>query len=157
MIESKHNKWNQVVIPTSVAMSGKGIHNLINLMLEVEPFKYIILEDMEGDAEEHLLHILQEQHYTPMRLKDLMPMLEDVKYFKLGSFYLFKEYPENWDDTDHTFDAYLVGPSDSTIRIVDKNNTYVYTPHDLVVDIIKKNYVIEEVKIDFIENLDYPN
>ena len=149
-------KWNQVVISNPVPMSGMGIHNLINLMQEVEPFKYVILEDMEGIAEEHFLPILQEQHYTRMRLKDLIPMLLDVKYLKLGTFYLFKEYPENWDDTDHTFDAYLVGPSNSTIRIVDKNNTYVYTPHESVVEIIKKNYIIEEIKTDFLEGLDYP-
>lgn len=156
MNELKQNKWNLVVIPTSDALSGKGMHDLINVIMEVTNFKYVVLDDMEGMAKENLMRILRNQQYTPMRLKDLLLMLQDVECFEWGGFYLFEEYPESFDVADHIFDPYLVKQSDSTIRAMDGNYAYIYTPYDSVVEIIKKNYIIEDVITDFLENLDYP-
>ena len=153
----KQNKWNLIVIPLSDAVSGKGMYDLINTMLEVKKFKYMVLDDIEGVAtDKYLIRILRNQQYTPWRLKDLMPAIKDVDAFEWGSFFLFEDYPDKWDHSDHFFEPYLVGQTDSTIRAMDGNYAYIYTPYDSMVEIIKKNYETEEVKIDFLENLDYP-
>jgi len=156
MIELKQNKWNQVVIPHSNALSGKGMQDLINLMMEVKKFKYVVLDDMQGIAQEYLMHIFQNQQHIVMRLKDLLPILQDVEWFEWGCFYLLEEYNENWDNEGHYFDFYMVKKTDSTIRAMDGNYAYIYTPYDSVAEIVTKNYTTEEIKTDFLENLDYP-
>ena len=69
-------------------------------------------------------------------------------------FFYSKEFPKSWDDSGNITD--LINQTDTTIRAVDNGYMYVYTPHESIVEIIKKNYEIEEIKTDFLENLDYP-
>jgi len=154
MIELKQNKWNQVVIP--IPLSGKCMHDLMNIILGVKNFKYIILDDIEGFAEGYLMQILRNLQFTPIRLKDIASALQHVKGFEWGSFYLFEDYPKNWDNNGHYFDPYMVKQSDSTIRAMDGNYAYIYTPYDSVIEIIKKNFKTEDVITDYLENLDYP-
>lgn len=150
------DKWNQVVIPTSDVLTGKGMLDLINITLQAKKFKYIIIVQMEAQGEVYLMRILRNLQYTPIRIKDFASTLQDIECFEWGSFYLFEDYPDKWDDPDHSFYPYVVEQTDSTIRAVDGSYAILYTPYDSVVEIIKKNYAVSEIKTDHLENLEYP-
>lgn len=73
-----------------------------------------------------------------------------------GDFFLFTDFPKNWDNSQHALYPYLINQSKTTLRVIDGQYIDIYTPYKEIVDTITKNYITETVKYDILENLDYP-
>lgn len=158
MNEIKQNKWYQVIIPDEAALPGTSILELLKCIMKVEHFEFVILDEIVGAGKNWLMRILKNHQQNVMRVKDLMFTLPDVQQFEWGDFFLFKEYPELWDEPEKTKYPYLINQTDTTISADDYFYMVVYTPHDSVINNInKKKYEIRAVKNNFLKNLDYPS
>ncbi|CDR34678.1 hypothetical protein [Criblamydia sequanensis] len=51
---------------------------------------------------------------------------------------------------------YVISQSNTTLRAVDNQYFYVYTPYNQLVDALKANYTIEEIRKGTLDQLDYP-
>ncbi len=145
----KQNKWHKLILSDEAELSGISILKLMKYILEVEQFKFAILNNVELDGQGSLMRILNQRDVK--RVKDLMFILPDVEQFEWGDIFLFKEYPKLWDGSGNL--STLINHTGTTIRALDYFYTVVYSTYDSVVEIIKKNYEIEEIKTDLLENL----
>lgn len=50
----------------------------------------------------------------------------------------------------------MIAQTDTTVRVIDNNYLYVYTPYLEVADLIRKNYVIESYQCASLEKYVYP-
>jgi hypothetical protein len=151
-----NNKWTLITIDDPAFLPGKSIYDMIRLLLKIIDFKYIILYDIEGASEYGLIPELQKLENEVIQLREFLKTLCKIKQFDWGNFYLFKEYPKNWSSIKSLKYLYHIGHSDTTIRAVDDQYIYIYTPYEEIIKIIKENYTIESIKTDLLENLDYP-
>lgn len=150
---TEQKKWHQVVISDVAEVSGNSILELLKCIMEVEQFKFVILNNIEIFGEDWLMYILNQNNI--MRVKDFMFILPDAERFEWGDIFLFKEFPKSWDDSGNISD--LINQTDTTISADDYFYMVVYTPHDSVIDNInKRNYEIKEFKNKFLKNLGYP-
>jgi hypothetical protein len=92
-----------------------------------------------------------------MDIKDLLKVLNDVEQFDWGDFFLFKEYPNQWNNPGEEPYPYVVAQSDTTVRAIDDTYIYIYTPYPEIVKAIQENYLLESIKSDTLDNLDYPS
>ena len=99
---------------------------------------------------------LLENQQKIIKVKDLLKMLPEVIQFDWGDFFLFKYYPEHWENSSRKFYRDRIVLTDTTIRAVDDQYIYVYTPYKQIVNLINENYTIESIKIDSLDKLDYP-
>lgn len=134
-------------------LPGKSVFDLIQLFLKQIPFKYVILNDIVGAAEQ--AEYLREKEGEVLEIKELLENICEVIQFEWGDFFLFKESPDDWTD-ENMFYPNLIKQTDTTIRTVDGEYLYIYTPYEEILKIIKENYTIESVKQGPLETLDYP-
>ena len=85
-----------------------------------------------------------------------MKVLPDIRQFEWGDFFLFKDYPKNWNNSNDIPYPKVIIQTDTTIRAVDNQYIYIYTPFIEIIQIIKENCQIESEKTDSLENLDFP-
>lgn len=152
--------WYLVTIDDPDFVIGESIYKILSVILKKIEFKYVILEDIIGSPKvpEYLglISDLQEQMDTPLVLKDFLPILNVVKQFDWGDFFLFKEFPKNWNPSENYDYPYVIAQSNTTVRAIDNQYIYVYTPYEELVDWIKSKYEIESLKSGSLEELDYP-
>jgi hypothetical protein len=152
-----HFKWNLITIDDPAFLSGKSICEIMQLLLQTTKFKFVILNDIEGSGKDWLISTLQKTKNAIVSMEDFLKILYDIKQFDWGDFFLFKEYPQNWKNTnEEIYYPNLINQTDTTIRAVDNQYIYIYTPDKEIFNVIKENYRIESIKTDFLENLDYP-
>ena len=148
------NAWQLVTIDDNPQLlAGKSIFDLIQLLQKQLVFKYVILKDIEGIAEGAVF--LRDKEGEVLEIDYLLKNICNVIQFEWGDFFLFTNYPINWNSENLDY-PYLINQTDSTVRAVDNQYMYVYTPSEKVVDALKNNYKIESIKSDILENLDYP-
>ncbi len=149
-------KWTLVTIDDPAFLPGKSIYDVIQLLLKVIPFKYVIINEIYGVTK--AIADLEKKENTIMEIKELMDDLCKVRQFDWGDFFLFKDYPSDWWERSKDLIDYpnLVVQSDTTIRAVDDQYIYIYTPLQEVIKTIRENYVIESIKTDSLDKLDYP-
>lgn len=145
-------KWGLVIIPDPNNLPGKSISNIIHLILDSINFKFAIVDDLIGAK----ISDLVERENTIMKINDLLEVACDVVQFEWGDFFLFKEYPNQWNNSTLLGYPEIIIQTDTTVRAVDNGYIYVYTPYMEIIEMIKKNYPIESIKIDSLWNLDYP-
>lgn len=154
MISNQKQKinWHQIVIFDENALSGNSIFDLIQIILNVINFKFIVLDDISGA----LVFPLQQMENEVIELNDLLKLIFNVKQFDWGDFFMFKEYPQNW--SNHKGEPYscVIAQTSTTIRAVDDTYLYIYTPYKEIVAVIKKNYKVESIKMNSLDKLDYP-
>ena len=93
MTDLKQNKWHLVIIPYEAALPGNSILELLKCIMEVEQFKFVILNNnIEIFGEDWLMYSLNQNNV--MRVKDLMFILPDVERFEWGDIFLFKRISE---------------------------------------------------------------
>jgi len=154
-LNSKKNiNWDLIVIDDPNFLPGMSIFELINLILKSINFRYVILDDIVGAAEE--ANYLAEREGIVFEIDDFLKKVVGVVQFDWGNFFLFKEYPKNWQLIDRDYPN-LIRLSDTTIRAVDDQYLYIYTPYPEIVECINNHYVVESVKNDQLENLDFPD
>lgn len=146
--------WTLITIDDPAFLAGTSISEIIGILLQVIDFKFIILNDIQGAAEAAAL--LEEQENQVMLLSDFLKIVSNVVQFDWGDFFLFQEFPNSWKKVKEASYPYAVAQTDTTIRAVDDQYIYVYTSHQRIVEIINKNYKIESIQTDILENLDYP-
>ena len=153
----KDSKWYLITIDDAPKyLPGKSIFDIIQLILKVIKFKYVILDDINGVAEAAVY--LQNKEGIAILLKDFLEIVGSVKQFEWGDFLLFIERPHDWEEVpNYLYPHSHLEISDTTVRAVDNQYIYVYTPYQEIVDLIKENYDIESIKTDILQNLDYPD
>lgn len=154
------SKWFLIIIRDEFALPGDSIFNIFQILLKVINLNFVILNDINGagkDGKNGLILSLQEKENQIIKIDDLLKVLCDVKQFDWGDFFLFKDYPQKWENPGGITDyPNLFIQTDTTIRAIDDTYIYVYTPSQEIVNGLKQNYEIESIKLDLLENLEYP-
>ena len=62
----------------------------------------------------------------------------------------------NWDNhSDYNYPN-LISQTDTTVRAVDDQYIYIYTPHEKVVNLIQEKHTVDSIKTGSLDELDYP-
>lgn len=146
-------EWTLITIEDSNNLPGKSIFDLIKILLKVVNYHFVILDYIYGAG----ISSLVEKENIVITIHELMDLLPEVKQFDWGDFFLFKEYPKYWNNPKKELYPFIISQTDTTIRAIDDGYIYVYTPYQIVINVIKKNYKIESLKTDVLEKLDYPD
>lgn len=151
-------EWNLLVIDDPNCLPGITILQVMNAILKVVTFNYVILNDIEGAGnKDGVIASLWEEENQVMEISELLKVLPDIKQFDWGDFFLFKEHPKIWDNPFKKPYPYIIAQTDTTIRAVDDQYVYVYTPLIQIIEALnKEGFVIESVKKDILDNLEYP-
>ena len=149
--------WTQIVVCDPLFLPGKSIVDVIQSILKVKDYEYIILNEIYGVTKAVVL--LEQKVNIPLKIQDLLSFVNDVKQFDWGDFFLFKDYPTHWDNSSEIINyPDLIIQADTTIRAVDDQYIYIYiyTRYIDIVEMIKNKYVYESIKIGSLEELEYP-
>ncbi len=152
-----NSKWHQIIIDDPGCLPGKIIFDVIHYLLKFVHFKYVILNDIVGAAQNGLMPLLWDMENSAIELDDFLNIVCNVQQFDFGDFFLFKEYPATWDNPEITTYPYLIAQTDTTVRAIDDQYVYIYTPFKTIADGLElTNYKIESIKTNFLDQLEYP-
>lgn len=157
--ENEKCYWYLVTIDDPDFLLGKSIYNIIKLILTKIEFHYVILEYIDGSPKSDHLGLITELQKKMGKVTDLNEIVESlsgVKQFDWGDFFLFREFPSQWDDPKGALYPHVIAQADTTVRAVDNQYIYIYTPYEEIVELIKSNYEIESLKVGSLNDLDYP-
>jgi hypothetical protein len=143
--------WFLVTINDSNFLSTKSI-SVILLIKEVHPVDYVILNDINGGSVAELIDL----EGDIITIQELLSFLSGSGQLDWGDFFLFCKKPDNWNDPKDYYYPTLVKQSDTTVRAVDDQYIYIYTPYQEILELIQTNYVIESIKQDALDKLDFP-
>ncbi len=150
-------KWHQIIINDPECLPGRIIYDIIQILLQQVEFKFIILNDIEGAAQDWLMPKLFSLENEVLNIENFLNIVCEVQQFDWGDFFLFKEYPVKWSNPQKITYPYVIMQTDTTLRAVDDQYVYIYTPHQKIVDaLVSTNYTIESIKTDVLEKLEYP-
>ena len=152
---SDTDKWSLIIIKDPKLLPGTSILNVLKDILTVNAFKFAAFNDIYGA----LISSFVEIEGDVIEIDKLLELLPEVKQFDWGNFLLFNEYPKNWPIYKDALFPSLFRITDSTIRAVDDEYIYIYTPKQEIVDHIKslsEKYNIESIDVDLLGNLPYP-
>jgi hypothetical protein len=154
---STTHEWHLVTIDDPAFLRGKSIFDMLKFLSQHGKFKYVILNDIVGTSQNGLMAILQEKENSVLKLNDFLNVVCDVRQFEWGDFFLFKEYPQDWVDAT-TGDYYppIIEKTDTTVRAIDNQYIYIYTPHQSIADVVLDKYEIESIKTSPLNALDFP-
>ncbi len=149
-------KWIQIIIKDSEFLPGKNISNIIQLITKINSFEYVVLDYLSGASDNGVIGLLKEQERKILKLDEVLPLISKVIQFDWCDFFLFKNFPKTWDSRPKELYPYVIVQTDTTVRAVDDQYIYIYTQITEIFDLVKKQYEIESVLIDYLENLDFP-
>lgn len=147
----KTEMWYLAIIRDSHDLAGESVFKILSIIQQVIRFKYIILNDINGAGVAELV----EKENVPYLVADIIMDIKKVIQFDWADFFLFKNFPQQWDDEKKSYPN-LVSWTDTTIRAIDDTYIYVYTQHKEILNTLNQFYTIESVSFDFIENLEFP-
>lgn len=156
MNSSPNLNWYLVIIDDPEFLRGQSIFEILKFLSNIDKFKFTILYDIFGFAQNGLMINLQEKENTVISLQEFLNVVCKVRQFEWGDFFLFKRKPIGWDNPDDRFYPNLVAQTDTTVRAVDNQYIYIYTPSNEIVDRIKEKYKIESITYNILTELDYP-
>ena len=151
-------KWLLITVEDPKFLKGSSIYEMMKLILNHFDFKFVVLNDVEGSP-------IKGKNWSllPLKKNNLLESQEflnllhdDIKQLDWGDFFLFKEYPINWNNSNRPPYPYLIAQSDTTVKCVDNQYFYTYTSYEEMIELIKKNYKIESIKTAPLNELDYP-
>jgi hypothetical protein len=153
-------QWIQIIIRDEEALPGKNLHKIINLIKNLINVSFIILNDIDGagtiiNGIGTTISFLRNLQGEAVRLEEVLTSIFETKQFDWGDFFLFSEYPTDWNYTGLKLSP-MVAQTTSTVRAVDDTYIYIYTPFEAVLEELKKKYEIESIRVDDVANLDYP-
>ena len=101
--------WTLITIDDSKFVSGESICNVIQLVIKAIKIKFITLFEIYGTSTE--VAMLEKLENKIIGISDLMKMIYEVKQFDWGDFYLFKDFPEKWDNPKDESYPYVIAQS----------------------------------------------
>ena len=152
----KDFNWCLITIDDPDFLSGKSIFNVVQLILKYMKINYVIINDVDGSGKDWLISNLQKNQNSILKIDDFLNILCEVNQFDWGDFFLFKEYPKDCSFSQEKSYSYVIAQTDVTIRAVDNQYIYIYTPYEEIIEAVKNKYTIESLRLDSLENLDYP-
>lgn len=150
--------WYEIVIDDAPRfLPGKSLYNLIDLITDPGNLNYIITDDIEG----RMVAYCQENMRSAIKISEMLPQLKTVVQFDWGDFYMYKNYPENWEfpedlPTRHAEYRQLIKDTDVTVRAVDDQYMYIYTRDENLVKLISDHYITESIKFAPLESYLFP-
>lgn len=148
-------QWSLVVVVDPEFLPGKSIYDMIMVISKAVSFQFIVLGDIEGICKNWEIYNLKKKENEIQELSHIFKCMLKVLQFDWGNFYLFQDKPEHWK-YEGLMPEELMIQSDTTVRAVDDTYIYVYTPYESIVNAIQESYVVESIKCDDLEKLDYP-
>ena len=150
----KNRKWNEncylITIEDPEFLLAKIIKDVLNHMLEVIDFKYIVFADVFCCSPiPNAVHNMIEQEGEIQLLKNFVKNLDNYESFESGDFYLFLENPFNLSAEMRP--GYLMYQAETTITALDDHYIYIYTLYPQIVAQIQKKYSIESLSVGTIE------
>lgn len=152
MKKNSKSLWYLITIVDPDCLPGTSIFNAIQLLLKVSDFKFVVMDYLYGAG----ISSLVEKENTILAVEEVMSKLCEVKQFDWGDFFLFKDYPQHWQNSRKLLYPPIIAQTDATVRAVDDGYIYIYTPDPEIANAVKENYEIESISIDDLENLSYP-
>lgn len=150
-------QWTLITIDDPDFLQSQSINKILQILLSTIEFKFVILTDIQGSGQDWAITNLKKKENKPIETSKLIEYMKTLNQIDWGDFYLFKSNPSKWKNIGDFLDyPKLISQSDTTVRAVDNQYIYIYTPHKKIIDVIKKNYKIESSQTDCLENLDYP-
>jgi hypothetical protein len=149
---NKKTAWYLITIDDPAFLPLKSIYGVISLIKTIINFRFAILNDINGGFVAELIDLEGEI----MTIENLFHLLSGSGQLDWGDFFLFCEKPEDWNNPKDYYYPTLIKQSDTTVRAVDDQYIYIYTPCVKIRDLIKANYKIESIKEDALEKLDFP-
>jgi|694.fasta_scaffold45405_6 hypothetical protein len=152
-----NNRWNLIIISDQFFLTSKSVINFFKVILQKIEFKYVILDRIEGSpAKGQNWPLLPVRKDIILNTNDLLNLLQNINQLDWGDFFFFKEYPKNWSNKKNQSYPSVIAQSDTAIRLVDNQFFYVYTPYEQIKNCLENKYDIESYKIDFLNQLEYP-
>lgn len=152
--EIQKQNWYLLTIDDPTFLSSNAVAEAINELTKILTLKFAIIDDIEGHSTG--ISPLVQIEKMILSINELLLMIRKVENFEWGDFFLFKEKPVNWDCPEKCNYPYLVAQTNTTLRAVDNQFIYIYTPHIEVVEGIKNKYNLESFTQDCLEYLEYP-
>jgi hypothetical protein len=154
--EKKYKSWYLITIDDAPKfLIGKSFIDILQLFLSTNKFNFIISDAMDGSGGDWVISDLQDDKDTIFSFDEILKILYQVNQLDWGDFFLFKNYPQNWVNEGYFYPDKIT-QTDATIRAVDNQYLYIYTPDLEIVELIKNNYTIEEIKNGPLDTLDFP-
>lgn len=152
------SNWYLVIVDDAPKfLPGKSFINILQLLSPIGKFSFVITDCIEGSGKDWVISNLQHKKNTVFKFDEILQLLCDIKQLDWGDFFLFKECPKNWTNSKGVLYPFVVKQSDTTIRAVDSQYLYIYTPYIEIVEVLKNTYNVEEIKTGSLETLDYPD
>src|ERR1700722_16390709 len=134
----KTSNWYLVTIDDAPKfLPGKSFIDILQLLSSICKFNFIITDCIDGSGKDWIISNLQDKNNTVFKFDEILQLLCDIKQLDWGDFFLFKEYPQNWTNSKEELYPFVVSQSDTTIRAVDNQYIYIYTPYPEIVEILK--------------------
>lgn len=149
-------KWYLITIDDPYFLRNESMFNIINITSSVIGLRFVILDYVFGAAQNGLINLLQKDRGFVWETDQILKTIRNIQSLEWGDFFLFKDYPKYFDNNQNELYPYIIGQTDTTIRAIDGQYIYIYTPYQEIVDIVKAKYNIEDIKFDLLENLSYP-
>jgi len=136
-------------------LSGETFFNMLKLFQETEQIKFVTFEyaDVLGKDTVSFFHENTNIIYT---IEFMLELAGNIEHLEWGDFYLFKEYPNDWDNHKGWDYPDIVALTDTTFRAIDDCYMDIYTQSKQLVYAIKSRFEIKSEKLDLLENLDFP-
>lgn len=158
MLNSRSEKWYLAVIDDPEFLPGRSFKKLLMLLQQKFGFRYIASLEFNGKGKNWLfsdvIQLIEEGKI--FTFEEMYSILDDVVQFDWVDFFLFIEYPINWNITDDDKYPDIVSKTDTFIRGVDDQYMYIYTPRMDIVDVITDNYLIEPLIYKELDQHVYP-
>lgn len=87
---------------------------------------------------------LEQNKNQILNIKDTLSVINKIQQFDWADFFLFKNYPTNWNDDGEEY-PYVISQTDTTIRAIDDQYIDIYTYNIEIVRLIKKNYILHHI------------
>lgn len=155
--QNEPSNWYLVIIDDAPKfLPGKSFIDIIQLLSTAGGFNFVITDYIDGSGKDWVIQNLQDKTNTIFKIDEILKILYDVKQLDWGDFFLFKNYPQNWTNPKEEFYPFVISQSDTTVRAVDDQYLYIYTPSLEIVELLKNTYAIDEIKTGPLDTLDYP-
>lgn len=154
--------WHLIVLEDPPEyLNGFSTTKLLKLLEDNFNYKYIILHEFEGAGKPGVFKETRKkiESFTVFTFAEVYEILKDVQQFDWVDFFLFFDFPKDWEYAVDFSYYPLLSQSDGLVRGVDNRYLYIYTPNKNVIDLVQKEYppsAIIEKETNELQNLTVP-
>lgn len=152
----KHKKWSLTIINDPGFLSSETVVAILKSLSDNLDLKFLIMDFISGSGDNYIIPELQGISKKKLVLDEAIPMLLSVNHFEWGDFFLFKNNPMIWEESENSKYPDLIAQTDITVRAVDGQYIYIYSPNDGFIEDLKDKYHIELFEKGFLDDFEYP-